>query len=283
MRQTRPALPDFDDPPVIEVVLSVQFERPAGFRIPHLGLLWTRFRDRFPHFEDHAPLSHVIETFGIRQAPKLELQLVSGDQAPAVRCWFVNEARTELVQLQTDRFVHNWRKVGEGVKEGEQYPRYKYIRKQFERELEEFQDFLLENKLGNFLPNQCEITYINHIIAGEGWKRHNEVDKIISILGSRYSERFPLRMEDARFSARYLIPDCEGNPIGRMHVSLDPAFRRTDEQEMYVLTLTARGKPNETSVESALKFLDAGRQYIVQGFASITTPRMHRIWRRKDA
>ena len=131
MRQTPPALPDFDAPPVIEVVLSVQFERLADLRIPHLGLLWTKFSDAFPHFEDRAPLSHVIETFGLRQAPKLALQLISRDQAPQVRCWFVNEARTELVQVQTDRFVHNWRKVGESVKEGEQYRRYEYIRKQF--------------------------------------------------------------------------------------------------------------------------------------------------------
>jgi hypothetical protein len=47
------------------------------------------------------------------------------------RFWFVNEVGTELLQFQLDRFVHNWRKTGEGI----EYPRYERIRKKAPRDL----------------------------------------------------------------------------------------------------------------------------------------------------
>jgi hypothetical protein len=40
-------LPEFDNPPVVEVALSVQFEALATLRTPQIGLLWQEFRDRF--------------------------------------------------------------------------------------------------------------------------------------------------------------------------------------------------------------------------------------------
>ena len=39
-------LPEFDNPPVIEVALSVQFETLANLRTPQIGVLWQEFRDR---------------------------------------------------------------------------------------------------------------------------------------------------------------------------------------------------------------------------------------------
>ncbi len=282
MPRTRPPLPDFEQPPVIEVALSIQFERLAQLRAPHLGLLWTEFQDKFPFYEDHAPLDHIVETFGVRQPPKLGIQLVAGDAPPVVRCWFLNEPRTELIQVQQDRFVHNWRKIGVGVKEGEEYPHYEHISEQFEKELEVFKKFVVNNNIGKFIPNQCEITYINHIVAGEGWNTHDELSEVVSIWSSDFSEPFPLQIEESRFGIRCFIPDEQGNPIGRLHISLQPGFRRSDEKPMFVLTLTSRGKPSENSTAGIFQFLDAGRKFIVLGFTAITTPKMHTIWGRKD-
>lgn len=280
----RPAhLPDYDDPPVIEVALSVQFERLEKLRSPHLGLLWSEFQKDFPLFEDHAPLQSVIETFGVRPKPIPALQLISPETTPLVRCWFLNHARTELIQVQQDRLVHNWRKVGEGVKPGEEYPHFEYICEQFARELEIFKKFVDEHQLGIVLPNQCEVSYINHIVAGKGWETHAQMAEIISVWGKSYSHSFPLEMENAKFSASFPIPDTAGKPIGRLHILMQPAFRKADDSQMFVLTLTARGKPTEGSAKSIIEFLESGREYIVLGFTAITTPKMHRIWGRKDA
>ena len=41
-------LPDFENPPVIEVVCGVSFAPLTDLKAVHLGLLWERFRDRYP-------------------------------------------------------------------------------------------------------------------------------------------------------------------------------------------------------------------------------------------
>ena len=46
---------------------------------------------------------------------------------PAPRFWFVNESGNELVQVQRDRFIRNWRKT-----EGQPgYPSYDNLREAF--------------------------------------------------------------------------------------------------------------------------------------------------------
>ena len=48
MTSRSPDLPDFGNPPVTEVVLGVQFGTLDRLLAPHLGLVWTEFRDQFP-------------------------------------------------------------------------------------------------------------------------------------------------------------------------------------------------------------------------------------------
>jgi hypothetical protein len=62
-----------------------------------------------------------------------------------------------------------------------------------------------------------------------------------------------------------------------------PAMDLKTQQPMFVLTLTARGRPIGEGIEGALAMLDIGREWIVRGFASVTTRTMHDVWRRIDA
>ncbi|MGH7048593.1 MAG: hypothetical protein ACREE2_19635, partial [Stellaceae bacterium] len=52
-------LADFDNRPVVETVLSAQFERLAAMRSVHFGLFWQRVKDEFPNTEEHPALSPV--------------------------------------------------------------------------------------------------------------------------------------------------------------------------------------------------------------------------------
>ena len=105
-------LPDFDEPPVIETVLGVEFAPLEKWSIPHFGLFWARIKDDYPHHQALPPISSRIEKFGAEtkqpQPPKLELV-----SEISVRCWFVNTPKTRLIQVQNDRFVHNWRKTAQ--------------------------------------------------------------------------------------------------------------------------------------------------------------------------
>src|SRR5208283_4945721 len=167
--------PEFDRPPVIEVALSVQFKRLDQLRSAHIGLLWSRFRKRFPRTEDHGPLQPAFETFD-RKPTQLQLgvEVQTYDVPPLPRAWFLNETGTELVQVQPDRFIRNWRKVGET----DEYVRYAHIKGKFVDDLREFEQFVADQGVGDVSPNQCEVTYVNHIVSGEGWSTHGDLGKI---------------------------------------------------------------------------------------------------------
>ena len=278
MSENPTPLPDFAKPPLIEVVLSIQFDALQGLGVSLLGLLWARYKDRFPKTEEHAPLPTVTETFGVRPDQRVEVSFEMLEAPPAPRLWFLTEAGDKLIQVQKNRFIHNWRKLVED----REYPRYTHIREGFVRELSAFEEFLQREGIGQLVPNQCEVTYVNHLESGKGWERHGQLDEALAVWSSRLSDDFLPEPEDARFAVRYVIPDDQGNPAGRLHVSLQPAFRRADTKAILTLELTARGRPLSEGVEGALQFLDLGHEWVVRGFTSITTTPMHRLWERRE-
>lgn len=277
MSETKKPLPDFANPPVVEVALSVQFEAVKGLRTPQLGLFWQELKDRFPVTQEHAPLEPVFERFGAPAKgikPTVQLQMLEG--LPAPRCWFLNEPGTELVQIQPDRFIHNWRKRGDQ----ESYPRFERLRETFANELRRFDEFLDRENLGSLTVNQCEVTYVNHITLEPNG--HGKLDKILTVLRRPDVAQFLPELEDARLACRYVMQDESNQPIGRLHLAAEPAYRTVDNQPIYTLTLTARGGPDEPSLQGALRFIDTGREWVVRGFAAITTREMHKIWGRQD-
>jgi uncharacterized protein (TIGR04255 family) len=268
-------LPDFRKPPVVEVALSVQFEPLASFRVAHFGLLWKDFQARFPKTEEHPALSPVTEKFGVRSIPGPMLNVGVGFGAPQLRCWFLNEKGTELLQVQRDRFIYNWRKAADDS----EYPRYKTLRAKFAEEIRTFAGFLERERIGELRSNQCELTYVNHIIAGNGWESHADLEKIVTVWRPHSSEEFSSRLESATFEARYLIVRDADNPIGRAYVTFTP-FTAVDKP-IYAAQILARGAPLGEGIDGAFGFLDTAHEWIVRAFTAITTKHMHEIWERE--
>jgi uncharacterized protein (TIGR04255 family) len=266
-------LPDFDNPPVVETVLSVQFEPLALLHTAQLGFLWDEYRRAFPQSGDRPPLDQVIELFPESPVARVGLKFQAFDQNfPTPRICFINDRGGEMIQVQNDRFIKNWRKEGEG----NQYPHYdETIRPNFDRDYAVFLAFLEKNELGIPRVNQCEVTYVNHIIAGQGWDRYGDIEKVFTFWQSPALVP-PGPVEDLRLHARFVIPAPDGKPIGRLHVALQPAFRTSDNHPMYVLHLTARGH-----VGAGVDFFDIGREWIVTTFKRLTTNSMHKVWRIK--
>ncbi|HED19571.1 MAG TPA: TIGR04255 family protein [Gammaproteobacteria bacterium] len=269
-------LPDFDRPPLDEVALSVQFDPIQRLQTPQIGLFWSELRSAFPKTEQHPPLDPVTERFGPSPRPSVRFEISNAPPAP--RCWFLKEDSTELIQVQQDRLIHNWRSLDTG----DSYPRYEHVRRQFESELEAFCNFLRSEKIGEFSPNQCEVTYTNAIVSGKGWDRHGQIGRLLAPISMAYSDDFLAEPESTRFQTQYVFNDDAGKPLGRLHISCQPAFKASDTSPIYLLNMIARGAPNGMEVSDILNFIDMGREWIVRGFASITTPEMHKIWERKD-
>lgn len=269
-------LPEFQDPPVREVVLAVQFERLDVLRAPQLGLIWQSFRDRFPTTEEHPPLEPAFERFGPRVGSRPAVHFEMLAKLPSPRIWFVNADGSELVQVQQDRFIRNWRKQNGG----QPYPRYSVLRQQFVEDFSLFLNIVAEQGWGNVEPNQCEVTYVNLITAGQNGRSPGEIDQILTLFRPAYSDEGLGAPEEVTLGATYLIKGAADEPIGRLRVNAQPVVRVADGSSAIRLTLSARGLPDGGAIESALGFLDRGHEMIVRAFASITTPSMHSLWGR---
>lgn len=266
--------PNFLHPPVVEVVLSAQFEEIPSLGTAQIGSLWERFRSEFPRTEDKARLATMIERFDRSATPQAGLTITS---VPHVsRCWFISHSGNELIQVQPNRFIFNWRRS-----DNEQpYPRYEKVRARFS---EFFSTFIahISGMQETVVPNQCEVTYVNHIYASDEWSQLGNLAPVFSFWSGEYSDDFLRPPEDVRLHLRHLITGNDGKPIGRLVVECEPrtSMRRN---ELLRLTLTARGAPFSPDTDGILAFFDLGREYVVRGFTSMTTKCSHQVWGRTD-
>jgi uncharacterized protein (TIGR04255 family) len=274
-----PNLPDFKRPPVSEVVLSVQFRALEAFGNAHAGLLWHKFRREYPDHSEQSPLQPVFETFGSaqRSAANRGLQIETLLSPPMSRFWFLEADGRELIQVQQDRFIHNWRKRGDE----QLYPRYETIRERFGQEIRTFERFVQEEMLGDLKPNQCEVTYINVIEFADETEPFRALQRVTPLWAGQLSEHSELEFDSNTIGCRCILRESD-RPIGRIHARFVPAHRALDERPVVRLEITARARPTEESLPSAFSLLDRERQEIVRFFAAVTTPEMHQLWERTD-
>lgn len=268
-------LPDLANPPVVEVAVSAQFDRIPGLTGAHFGLFWAspEIRSSFPHAEEHPPVQSTIEVEGSGFVePQVQFQV--HQTMPSPRYFLLNESKTQLIQLQADRISHNWRKVGGG----EDYPRYERIRDGFKRELDLLQDFLGQQKIGMLVPNQCELTYVNHIEVDQSVPGGITIADLIRPWSNEHSKVNGATLESLKLDLKYNMQTDDGAFLGRLHVSVQPAIRNLDKKWIYALILTARGKPIGDGTEGVVSFLDHARQIMGSGFLQLTTDKMQAAW-----
>lgn len=261
-------LPSYERPPVIEVVCGVQFE-PLEILMTHLGLLWQQFPD-YPSVTEVAPLIPVIEKFGEEQALRLRMT----DVPPMARTWFVHRDETGIVQVQKDRFLHNWKKV----RESDDYPRFTTVIGLFRDRLATFEGFLRSVDLGDLRPTQYELTYVNHIPQGQGWETMADFGALVPGLAtSRSKTGFLPDMESCNLRAAYLLPERHG----RLHATIRTATAVEDKKPVVVLELTARGFPGTADRDGMWRWFDLAHEWIVRGFSDLTSPEVQKAqWRR---
>ena len=267
---TKSTLPKYDAPPVVETVLGVEFSGLDNWGVPHFGLFWDRIRDRFPKWNVKAPLQSQIDNEnGV--APTNSVQILP---EPEMRCWFVGENDTTLIQIQKDRLLYNWRKVSSDDK----YPHYdETVRPAFENIWTEFIKFVNHEQLGNLNVLQCEVSYINHLEAGSGWESNKDIDKVFANLIKTEQSGFLPTPDVFSFDSAYKMPENLGN----LRVSAKPAIRNSDGTDILQLSLTSHVKHSGNDLSSIMEHLDIGREWIVRGFTDLTTPEMHKIWKRR--
>jgi uncharacterized protein (TIGR04255 family) len=265
-------MPDYENPPVIEVVSGVAFKAIDRLLAPHLGLLWEKFKPAYPGCRELPPLVLQIEEFG--PAAQVEAQLLQVPPLP--RIWFIDPKGNKIIQVQRDRFIHNWKKV----EPSDDYPRFPVVVSEiFRTRLTEFQHFLDEHQLGTVEPLQYELTYINHIPQGENWTSLRDVGQVFSDVSWDSSrDRFLPEPETIHWKTSFQLPERSG----RLHVSIRSAHRLPDKTPLLVLELTARGIGQDHSLDGVWAWFQTAREWIVRAFADLADDQLQQtVWGRK--
>jgi uncharacterized protein (TIGR04255 family) len=258
-------LPTYRKPPVNEVVCGLLFHPLDKLFIPHVGLLWDKFRQNYPRIQTVQPIA----------TSKGEIIVDSATNLPLPRLWFINQRDDQLVQFQFDRFYFNWRRR-EGV-----YPRYQHVFNQFENALNTFQGFLSEFNLGDLKIIEFELSYINHIPKGQGWNRLEEIDNIfLDFNWKKTPGRFLPNPVNIAWQADFPMPEEKGF----LTVTLKKGVQTVDKTDLLVLELKARGPAKSNNREDLRDWFNSAHEMIVVGFSDLTSLDIQKVlWEKENA
>jgi uncharacterized protein (TIGR04255 family) len=272
---------DFEDPPVVEVVLGIQFQQ-AVIDLEVLADYAKAVKPAFPHRQQVEPLPKASEPFG--RPPQHDIEIRLGGGPPLPRTWFQGDDQRLLLQLQADRLVLNWRRIALG----DRYPRYETLRPQFDALLGTLSDVL--RKLGRKRApiNHVEVSY-NNELSTPGWDAPDAHPPLSDFLVAlcrpeENADSFLPQSEDTAYRARFRMGTAtEGAQAGRLVVQTDAAYRSFDVMPIYLLKLSAFMAGTLSDDEEVVAALDRGREWVVKGFLELVRPEVQEHWGRRDA
>ena len=251
----------YENPPIDEIVCGIRFDSIKPLQSGHLGILWQKFRSDFPRTEDHNLVGPVSEE-----------DLGTPDKMPLPRVWFVHRNENELIQVQRNRFLHNWRKI----RPNDEYPGYEKVLENFENYLLHFQEFLLEENLGNLVPKEYELTYIDLIPREQGWESPKDLAKV-----------FPNLLSDTRQSV--LLNNVIGvnwqtifglpKDLGQLALSIRNAQRLSDNQQLLQIEFKALSSGSYKPIRG---WFNTAHNVITQLFSHLVSDEIQgKFWGRK--
>jgi uncharacterized protein (TIGR04255 family) len=257
-------LPSFENPPVVEVVMGVQFQPLNSLQVPHFGRFWETVRPKYSECTEKPPIVSQIEDLGRPGALK-DSSLQISQVPPIPRVWFECPSGEWLIQLQRDRFLHNWRSSGENPS----YPRYPTVRDAFFTQWSNFRRFVADEKLGNISITQLDITYLNHIAP---WNEDSDLGQVFPDFRWREGDRLLGKPEACNISCAFALPDNNS----RLRATIKPGIHQ-EKGSLLQFELTVRGLPADDDHEG---WFDSGRRWIVTAFADLTSGQWHEKWGR---
>lgn len=255
-------LPSFDMPPVIEVVMGVQFAPLQDFLAPHLGKFWNEVEQEYPKCSENPPIMPQVEDFE-RPGGLASRKFSIGTKPDLPRVFLVDESGHWLIQIQRDRFLHNWRMSTE------KYPRFPEVRKRFFEQWSKFEQFIEVNVLGSIEINQLEITYLNRIPLAS-----KKLPEVFPDFQWRDERRLLSSPESMEVSCTFR---CEDTPK-RLRATIQPSLHGEHHEMRFELTVRGGLKEGETLDD----WYSDGREWIVKAFADLTSEQWHKKWSRTE-
>jgi uncharacterized protein (TIGR04255 family) len=254
-------LPRFNKPPVVEVAIGVEFLPIPSLTVVPLVELRPVWNDIYPHIEGQP----AIRSIPLGGPAFSSFNFEVGKGLPPIRIWLLNESRSELLQIQNDRLVLNWR-----ANYGSLYPHYQELEPRFLENWHRFQKAIDEQALGELRPITATVTYVNRFPLYDG-------ETLFDAL-SIFDPDAPLKNAQPSVQLSVALIASDGTTqIGEQKIS---AARSQDEaKEVQLRSITRAGflPADDYPIEMALRRAHATA---VTSFANVTTAKMHERWER---
>ncbi len=265
----------FVNPPIVEMVLGVQFSSLTKLTSGHYGLFWKELGDGWIKPEDEPLIEDNFELFDrpARTVPAgLQLLRLEPVRLPG-RFMLWHESRDRLLQIQATRFHLNWRKH-----EGN-YPSYNLLIGEFEKMFARFSAFALREDIGVVSENQWEITYVNSFSKGEYWD--SPTDWSIFLPGL-FGQLFQVDDLNIALEHRAAEWSYEISPKrGRLHVAARPGRAKGDDRDALLLQMTARGPVGRGGVSKFRDGLDLGHDAAYGAFLRMVSEETKQRWEKQ--
>jgi uncharacterized protein (TIGR04255 family) len=166
----------------------------------------------------------------------------------------------------------NWLKTGDTSK----YYSYDSRREDFARDLQTVEAYLNSQRIGPLTPTSFLVTYINHLECEGPSRLSAALDSTLAFWRFRSSKGWLPDPDKLNLQLAFPFP----NQRGRLNAQVTPAIRRRDRRYLLKLELTAQGTLEKQDPSAAMAGLDAGHEWIVRGFADMTSEQAHQKWGR---
>lgn len=157
------------NPPITEVVCGFVF-KPQPLSLMDFGVYREECKDRFPKTEIHPAIHDGQTMFQVGAIPQ--------------RAWLISEDKTRILQIQSDRFFLNWRKV-----EGKEYPRFsaqedrRGLAADAFEEFEKFSEWAFQRTGNAIETTRFELSKIDVLRRGLHYEDFHALGKILSLAG----------------------------------------------------------------------------------------------------
>ena len=253
-----PSIP-FENPPVTEVVVSTYFNPPlSALRSEHIGLFWANIKEEFPVVRQQPPVGIGPET-------------IPDEPFPMPRYWFIAEDDINLIQIQRNAFMFNWRR------RKEDYPLfYNDIKPTFDKYHGIFSEFIRrELGVNEVSMDLCELAYINTLEQCEYWEGPQDTNKVIPLF------QMPKSGGDSsgfgEFTCNYAY---EVSTDMQINLGIRTGIKVQQDSPVLMFELRASGRLGQVEKSRADEWFERSHAAVTRCFLDITSPTIrNRYWK----
>jgi len=251
---------DYSAPPVVETVLGIEFSPLPDFGFVSVARTHELWAHEYPHIMEQTALP---PSRPAAQGAGFELQF--GVDAPAPRLWAIAEDQHELVQVQRDRLVLNWRRLDAFPSS---YPGFDPLMATYEGLLSRFIGHLGDSL--TLQPLVVEWTYVNSIEP----KQMAEADAFTMWSDPKFGLNETPIQTRFHHTSEFAAADAAQ---GQVDVRAEPAAPGPGSS----IQMTVSCKiflPAESATDTALRYCHEAHKVARQAFEATTTPEAKASW-----